>query len=438
MRTATSSDFGFQNTNESIESPDGQLRLALTRLTCVAPVVVFGVIANDLLDSAARRALIPCPILMLPNNFWNSDSCHVAVNPHRAGESNGLASWAVERGMSGYCFFQTSGSEGTPKWVALSKQAFLTSAQAVNAHFEVSSADRWLIALPLHHVGGFAILARSYLSGSKVLQDLSRWHPHTFVELCEREKITLVSLVPTQIHDLVREKISCPKTLRAAIIGGGGMSRELTLQAKALGWPVFQSYGMTEAASQIATQPYRPSSADLAESALEILPHWQTRLNDDGQLVISGPVLARGYAQWNSSSEWLWQDIGHELVTRDRVKLWQQGHLQYLEFLGRESGYVKILGELVHLTPLQTHLESLCLQRGVSSIPVIMAQPDTRRECRLVLVSDSADADELWAAFNADIPPLCQLIEVIHVPRLPRSDLGKVDITALNRLISPS
>jgi o-succinylbenzoate---CoA ligase len=367
---------------------------------------------------------------MIANDFWTSDSCHIAVNPHRVEESHGLSEWAAEQGMRALCFFQTSGSEGAPKWVALPKLALLISAQAVNDHFDVIEADRWLIALPLHHVGGFSILARAHLSGSSFVQDTTRWQPQTFVVLCHHEEISLVSLVPTQVHDLVRDQITCPPSLRAAIIGGGALLPELAERAAALGWPIYQSYGMTEAASQIATQPYVADGT----SRLAVLPIWQTRVDELSRLILSGPALAKGYASMNAAGHWSWQPIGAELVTRDIVQLSDQDTQRFIQILGRESGYVKILGELIHLAPLQARLEVMSVQRGLASPPVILSLPDARRENRLVLAATDTVSAALLEPFNAVTEPLCQMTEAILVPHIPRTSLGKIDHPALQRL----
>lgn len=369
---------------------------------------------------------------MLPSfDFWESDSCHVAVNPHRAEEAAGLAEWAETQGLAGMCFFQTSGSEGVPKWVALSKRALLISAASVNAHFAVTAADRWLIALPLFHVGGFAISARAYLSASAVVHDETRWQPHHFASLCEREKITLVSLVPAQVHDLVRDKICCPPSLRAAIIGGGGLADGLAAAARRLGWPVFTTYGMTEAASQIATQPYD----DLSCQHLQVLPHWQLRVNDAGRLVLCGPALAAGYVQLASDC-WNWLEIGDELLTRDVVRLWENDRRHFLQFTGREEGFVKILGELVHLAPLQAKLDELAMQNGIASAPVIAPIADERCENRLLLVVDELRAGDLLEAFNAGVPPFSRIREIRRVSQIPRTALGKVDSVVLRSLLA--
>ncbi|MES2595003.1 MAG: AMP-binding protein [Verrucomicrobiota bacterium] len=369
---------------------------------------------------------------MLPADFWTSEECHIAINPHRREDADGLAEWAAGQGMQSLCFFQTSGSEGTPKWVALTKDAFLISGKAVNEHFAVTREDVWLIALPQHHVGGFAILARAHLSGSRIVHDEARWDPERFVGMCTREGITLVSLVPAQVHDLVRERFRCPPRLRAAIIGGGGMSRDLALAARELGWPVFQSYGMTEAASQVATQPLNES---VDHESLQVLPHWQVQVDGEARLKLSGPALARGYASRQSEGSWQWQSLGEGLVTRDRVRLWEFGGARWLAFVGRESGFVKILGELVHLAPLQSRLESLALAHGAAYVPIIAAVPDARRESRLLMVVEDDAGAALLEGFNACTEPLCQISETVKVLSIPRSPLGKVDSKALQALL---
>ena len=75
--------------------------------------------------------------------------------------------------------------------------------------------------------------------------------------------VTHTSLVPTQVHDLVKADLRAPETLKAIVVGGGHLDAATGRLARTLGWPVLASYGMTEAASQIATQTLeRPSRSD--------------------------------------------------------------------------------------------------------------------------------------------------------------------------------
>jgi o-succinylbenzoate---CoA ligase len=373
---------------------------------------------------------------MFCREFWTSKANHVAVNPHRSNDSAGLENFAGSLGMEGMCFFQTSGSEGQPKWVALPKEAFLISAQAVNEHFKVTADDRWLIALPVHHVGGFAIHARAHLLRLGLVEDYSRWQPDAFLETCGREGITLVSLVPTQVHDLVINGLHSPPDLRVAIIGGGALPAALAKAARTLNWPIFETYGMTEAASQIATQTYSIRGRPSGDSVFEVLPHWQVRTESDGRLVLSGKALAKGYAFQSPKGTWSWEPIGNELVTRDIISLDTSGSRRLLRFLGRESGYVKILGELIHLAPLQARMDSLSLTHGLALPPVIVSVPDPRQGSRLLLVAETMAGAELLEPFNAVTDSLCQLSEAVLVPQIPRTSLGKVDASALQTCLS--
>lgn len=367
---------------------------------------------------------------------WHDSRNHVALPPGARGKDDGLAIFLQTLGFQGVCAFQTSGSEGLPKWVVLTKEAFLISAQSVNAHFEVAMQDHWLVALPTHHVGGFSIAARAYISGSRVTVWEEKWQPQAFTHLCRDAGITLVSLVPAQVHDLVRQRLPSPDSVRAVIVGGGSMAPGLAESALELGWRVFQSYGMTEAASQIATQPYNDFGPVFDVTSLEVLPHWKVATDPTGVLILSGPALALGHAMRSTTGEWAWHPLPRDgWTTRDRVKLWMHGTRQFLAFEGRESGYVKILGELVHLAPLQELLEGWAIELKLSYRPVLLDVPDPRAETRLLLVAEGEkEAAQLLAdRFHQSQPSWMRLSDVLMVDKIPRSELGKPQMAALRQ-----
>ena len=355
--------------------------------------------------------------------FWES------TRPHIAQPEPSLDAFLVTRFPGqGISAFQTSGSESSPKWVLLEKRAFLISAEAVNRHFAATAEDRWLITIPSHHVGGFSIFARAFLSGASVTQSSAKWDPVKFTAQLESDAITLTSLVPTQVYDLVLARLTPPPNLRAIAVGGGGMGIELARNARNLGWPVFQSYGMTETASQIATQPLAPDSP---ATTLEVLPIWNLTTEPDNRLTVRGPALAIGYAQRNASGGWTVDPIDPSvgLRTRDRVRLWTEGDTHFLEFQGRDQDWIKILGELVYVPPLQTRLDDLATSLGWPTSPILLALPDERAENRLILVADHTQPEptELIARYNDTVStPIHRISAAGTVPEIPRSDLGKV------------
>ena len=330
----------------------------------------------------------------------------------------------------GHVLVKTSGTEGQAKWVALSKRAMLLSAEAVNAHLESTAKDRWLIALPTHHVGGFSIYARAYVSGAKVHHCEGKWEAARFADLCDTEHITLTSLVPTQVFDLVQQRLRAPKSLRAVVVGGGGLSQEIGPQARALGWPVLQSYGMTETSSQVATEPLHHLQTQFDPEALEVLPLWQLQTDAEGVLSISGNALASGYVHAQA-----WQPIEPPIKTRDRVCLRSEGARQFLRFLGRESQVLKILGELVSLTSLQAQLEALALKHGIASRCAIAPLEDARRGQVLVLAHEGG-AERLLTEFNAQVQPFERLARAVNVGQIPLTELGKVRLTELSQQLA--
>lgn len=369
----------------------------------------------------------------LEPEFWTDGSVWVGESEHTP-EGASLAGFAChELKAKDWCFFKTSGSEGQQKWVGLTKQSLLASAAAVNSHFDITAQDHWLLALPTHHVGGFGILARAHLSGSAVTRLQGKWNAMAFVDACNTARATLVSLVPTQLFDIVTARLACPPSMRVVLVGGGALSPEIAQAAQALRWPICRTYGMTETASQVASQAQNGDD-------MEVLPIWDLSTDAEGVLTICGSAMAQGYA-FQENGQWTWQPIPPEtgLRTRDRVELWTQGGKHLLRFIAREAGIVKILGELVALGPIQERIDSLRMQLGLLHGDAAVGDvPDARKEHALVLiVSGMSDADtaRLQTALNAQLRPLEHIHQTRHVAAIPRSDLGKVRLAALRVIL---
>ena len=102
---------------------------------------------------------------------WQSNRNAILMNPRTPENDKKALLEALDRyqEIQGHFLLPTSGSSGSLKWVALSKEAILCSALSVNNHLESNHGDIWLNPLPTFHVGGLGILARSYLSGAKAV-----------------------------------------------------------------------------------------------------------------------------------------------------------------------------------------------------------------------------------------------------------------------------
>jgi o-succinylbenzoate---CoA ligase len=154
---------------------------------------------------------------------------------------------AVPEGTLAVVF--TSGSTGAPRGIVLSRASFLAAAAASAAHLGWRDDDRWLLALPLAHVGGLAVLLRCLVARRPVVvagDDLP----------AALARSTLASLVPTQLDALLADPAWRPRlSLRAILLGGAAASPALLDRAAARGVPFLTTYGMTETWGQVATQP---------------------------------------------------------------------------------------------------------------------------------------------------------------------------------------
>ena len=199
----------------------------------------------------------------------------------------------------------TSGTTGRPKGAMLTHANHLWSALGSAFRLGVLPHDRWLLCLPLYHVGGLSIVLRSCLYGTAVVLE-PRFDPDAVDEALRHQRVTLFSLVSTMLHRLLDlwEQRGVPPTLRCALLGGSGAPQALLERARALGVPLAATYGLTEAASQVATMPphgFRKkigsAGKPLLWTSLEIVDDQGNPLpaGEIGEIVVDGPTVMSGY-----------------------------------------------------------------------------------------------------------------------------------------------
>jgi len=340
---------------------------------------------------------------------FESGETHLMLNPRLPAEERERLErlYAAAPPLASHVWLATSGTTGSLKLVALSKRAILASAAAVNRRLDSSARDIWCCVLPTFHVGGLGIHARAALSGARVVG--AQWNAQTFLALCGSERVTLASLVPAQVRDLlgvVRASGAPPPTLRAIIVGGGALEPELYEAARADGLPLLPSYGMTETASQVAT-------AKLGSSDLLLLDHAEARSEREGALAVRGESLLTGYMTEDGFVD---PKIGGWFVTQDRGSI--EGRA--LRITGRSEDFVKIGGESVDLTRLDRILA------GIEPNAAVVAAHDERLGHVIHLAVAGVDAEAVAEAFNERVLPFERVRAVHQVTEIPRTPLGKL------------
>lgn len=203
----------------------------------------------------------------------------------------------------------TSGTTSRPKMVPLTHRNLAASATHIADTLRLTPEDRCLNVMPLFHIHGLvaAVLA-SLHAGASVVCTPGFLAPEFFGWL-GKTRPTWYTAVPT-IHHAVVERASregpvAPGSLRFARSSSSSLAPQLMQNLEeALGVPVIEAYGMTEAAHQMASNPLPPgvrkpgSVGPAAGPQVAIMSESGKILSsgEEGEIVISGPNVMDGYA----------------------------------------------------------------------------------------------------------------------------------------------
>ena len=266
---------------------------------------------------------------------------------------------------------RTSGSTGEPKAVTLSAGNVLASALGTAAMLGVHRDDRWLCPLPLNHVGGLMVLLRSVVYATTA--SIGPTDPEA----------TLASFVPTQLR---RGQDAGMPRLRAILLGGGPIPDDLRSAAG-----VHETYGMTETCSMAALDGFP-------------LPGVDVSIAEDGEIVISGPIVAVPGGVHRTG------DLG--VIEDGRLRV-----------TGRKADTIITGGENVAPAEVERVLER---HPDVLEAAVV-GRPDPEwGEALVALVVGDADPDGLIAFARERLPGFKVPKAVERVDALPRNGAGKL------------
>jgi len=189
----------------------------------------------------------------------------------------------------------TSGSTGSPKAALHTFENHWSSAVGANRNIPLRPGDRWLLSLPLWHVGGLAVVFRCLVGGAAIT---IAGESEPLADAIPGLGATHVSLVATQLYRLLREKRgrAALLSLKAILLGGGPAPAALIEEALRLGVRLVTSYGSTEMSSQAtASRPGDPREA--LYTAGRPLAFRRLSIAADGEILVRGRTLFRGYVE---------------------------------------------------------------------------------------------------------------------------------------------
>jgi acyl-CoA synthetase (AMP-forming)/AMP-acid ligase II len=359
------------------------------------------------------------------------------VHPASLGEADPEPPDAEAAPSDPLAIVYTSGTTGLPKGATFTISA-LEAVRRIESALE-PGLDRTsgLQATPMTHMGYMTKIASHIQRRAKTVLMEDRWTARAALELIERERITHIGGVPTQLALMMmdpefgRFDLSC---IHSILIGGAPASPDLVRQIReTFGVPVQVRYSSTELALCTATRP-GDADATVAETVGRPLPEVELRVLDPnadgiGEVVARSPAMMRGY--WNDA------DATREAIDADGF--FHPGDLGRID----EDGNLRLAGRTkemyirggYNVYPLE--VENVLREHPKVALVGVIGIPDDvlgERGKAFVVATDPADppTDEELKSFVAERIADYKVPDVVELrSELPLTSMFKVDKTAL-------
>ncbi|MCK8786659.1 acyl--CoA ligase [Roseomonas sp. NAR14] len=254
----------------------------------------------------------------------------------------------------------TSGTTARPKIVPLTQTNVTASARHIGATLELGPQDACLNIMPLFHIHGLIAAVLASLGAGGAVICTPGFNALKFFAWLDAERPTWYTAVPTMHQTiLARAERNAEIIARAPLRFIRSSSASLPAQAMrdmeaAFGAPVLESYGMTEAAHQMASNPLPPRPRKPGIVGLPAGPEVAIMADDGsilpqgeiGEVVIRGPNVTLGYEANPEANAKAFHDGWFR--TGDQGMLDEDG---YLQLTGRLKELIKRGGEQV--SPLE-------------------------------------------------------------------------------------
>ena len=355
--------------------------------------------------------------------------------------------------------FYTSGTTGSPKGARLTHRALLGELAAGALWPSALRRDEAVVALPVAHIMGFAVLLGLAIAGIPAYV-LPRFRPDQVLDAIERRRATVFIGVPA-MYRMLLEAGAESRDLRSIRVWGSGadvMPADLARRFQRMGAtftvPVLgrhvgealfvEGYGMVELGGGAAVRVSPPMVELPWGDTLGVpLPRYHFRVVDEdgddvtpgtvGELWIKGPGLLEGY---HGDPEATAAVVGPDgwLRTGDLAR---RGPFGLVGFAGRKKDVVKHGGYSVYAAEVEAVLE----QHPAVAEAAVIGLPDERSgQIPAAVVRPAAgqtvDIAELLAWVSDRLADYKVPRRVVVTDDLPRTGTSKVQKTELLGLFS--
>ncbi|PZF75526.1 AMP-dependent synthetase [Aestuariivirga litoralis] len=318
----------------------------------------------------------------------------------------------------------TSGSEGRPRWVRLSRASVAANAASIMDYLGLTAQDRAAQTLPFHYSYGLSVLNSHLAAGGSLAFCGASLIADGVLDAAARLGCTSLAGVPYSFELL--ERIGFRQrmwpALRSMTCAGGRLAPDLVTQyaeaMRAHGGQFFVMYGQTEATARMAYLP--PGEAAAHPDCVGIaIPGGTFRIDaacgEEGELFYRGPNVMMGYATARA-------DLARgaeldELATGDIAVMTEAG---LIRLVGRAKRFSKLAGLRIGHEAIEWSLR----ERGIACAV-------TGNDEAITVHAETTDADVIRLAAEAAAIPQ-RFIRLARHDSLPRLASGKIDYRALS------
>jgi acyl-CoA synthetase (AMP-forming)/AMP-acid ligase II len=255
---------------------------------------------------------------------------------------------------AGELILTTSGTSGFNSGCVFDFAALLRNADKHADAINIKSNDIILVSLPLYYSYAFVAQALSaFQRNAKLVISSPPFGYKKYLSDIERQNITVSSLTPLLLKELLTHELNLPDCLRAITVGGDYLDPVYTKKfiERYPTKELYLTYGITEAGPRVATLAAHAESPDKFLSVGRPLPNTDTFLMEDSnELLIHSDTLVKNRLGAPDKPLFTTKDNKKWLRTGDIFTIDSNG---YLYFKRRISDFVIIKGEKINLADIK-------------------------------------------------------------------------------------
>jgi acyl-CoA synthetase (AMP-forming)/AMP-acid ligase II len=331
---------------------------------------------------------------------------------------------------------QTSGTTSQPKIVLLTHENILASAGGIAREFSFGPHDLCLNPMPLHHVHGLISAGISSLLGASAAICLPSFSPRLFASIYDQFQPTWFTGSPAMHIALLehyRRSSTAPGNSRLRFLRSSSAPLPAAVISdleRLFGAPLIETYGLTETASMITTNPLPPGirkggsvgKPNIGELRVLTAEGRLAPANVEGEIIVRGPSVISRYAGIGDANDEYFADGW--LRTGDLGKLDEDG---YCFITGRKKELIKRGGLSVYPNEIDNVLAGD--PRVSEAVTFSIPHPTLGEEVVAAVVpvnGASLDGDELRQIVLGMLPAYKVPAKIFILKDIPKNETGKI------------